>query len=83
MVAAIHYVWNGSRHEQIRWPKDNPGAIKEKSYYHDGSQVTEIVILAEGHVRDLEITDTYEPVSVSCMEIDGRLHSLHIAPIPK
>lgn len=80
IIAAVHYVSNGTNYEKIRWPQDRPEDIRTKSYYHDESQVTEITIAAEGHVRDFRITDTYEPVTVSCFQVDNRILKLKISP---
>lgn len=80
MTATIHYVWEGSRYEHVKWPKNDPDALLVRHYYHDGSQISEVTITAEGHVRDWKITDTYEPVRVSCMAIDNRMYRVEVEP---
>ena len=80
MTATIHYVWEGSRYEQIKWPKGEPQAISVKHDDHDGHQIEEVTIMAEGHVRDWKLTDTYEPVRITCMEIDNRMYRVEIVP---
>ena len=80
MTATIHYVWEGSRYEQIKWPKGEPHTIEVKHYYHDGDQIKEVTIAAEGHVRDWKLTDTYVPVRITCMEIDNHMYRVEIEP---
>lgn len=82
IASAIRYVWDGSKYEQLRWEKDDSDFSHVKQYYHDGSQVTEVSLLAYGHVRDWKISDTLERVRVNCMEIDHRIYRVEIRSNP-